>query len=146
MAALLTACSEGEPTAVPSSSSAATRTITATAAPTKLAPLWEKRLPALSPRSACPSEAMFKPDCLQAILDFRKTIEEIGDQADAMDNRYVVVERAVGEVGEAIEEWTTVCVTTPAGSSERVRCLQPWNTVLTGSEKILLAIHKVESS
>lgn len=141
-AALLTACSGGEPTAAPPSSPATTTT---TATPTKLAPLWEKRLPALSPRGTCPIEATFELSCFQAILDFRKVVDEIGDQADRMDSRYAVVERATAEVDEAIEEWTTVCASSKAGPSERIRCLGPLNRVLNGDTAIMAAIHEVES-
>jgi hypothetical protein len=144
-AALLTACSGGEPTAAPPSSTTNTTTTTTPAVPTKLAPLWQKRLPALSPRGMCPTEATFEISCFQAILDFRKVVDEIGDQADRMDSRYAVVERAAAEVDEAIEEWITVCVTSKPNTSERIGCLKPLNRVMNGDTMIMAAIHEVES-
>lgn len=147
VAALLTACSSAEPMASPTSASppsSTAPTTTTTNTPTSLLPLWEKRLPALSPRGMCPTEATFEPSCLQAILDFRKTVDEIGDQADKLGARYVTVEKAAAEVDEAIEQWASVCATSRPNSPERWECLKTRTTVLDGDEAILATMYAVE--
>jgi hypothetical protein len=143
---LLAACSSApDPAPAPAGTTSSAPVTTTTAALTKLAPLWENRLPALSPRGMCPTEATFTPGCTTAILDFRKTVEEISDQAARLGGRYSGVRVAAAEVVDAIEEWTTVCVTSTPGTSERIRCLKPLNRVLNGDTLILAAIHEVES-
>jgi hypothetical protein len=140
---LLTACSstpsEQPPAGSPSPSSSS--------APTELLPVWETRLPAESPRSACPTEATFQPTCLQAILEFKKAVDEIRQQAGRSGARYAPVNEATADVTEAIGEWTATCATSAAGSSARVRCVtDTLGRVLRGDEAILAAIRSVEGS